>query len=153
MDHKTTIAITLNIVINDRHFDIIEKLEKVKEFVVEKKSRYNFKALVKGKVLEVGNGLEDEFSKFISYVDNSLVWSSQDERYILESGEYDNEIIDLEDGVIKFSESFIIDDENVMIYLNTEDWYASELEKLPNLGLDLSCEMNDVDGDFYEFKI
>ena len=40
-----------------------------------------------------------------------------------------------------------------MIYLNTEDWYASELEKLPNLGLDLSCEMNDIDGDFYEFKI
>uniref|UniRef100_UPI0040471990 hypothetical protein n=1 Tax=Algoriphagus sp. TaxID=1872435 RepID=UPI0040471990 len=153
MEFKTTIGICLNIVINDRHYDIIEKLEKVKGFIVEKKSRYNFKAIGNGRVLKVGNGLEEEFTKFIGHIDNSLIWSGKENRYLLESGEYKSQLIDLEEGEIEFMESFIIDDETIMIYLNTEDWYASELEKLPNLGLDLSCEMNDIDGDFYEFKI
>jgi hypothetical protein len=153
MEFKTTIGICLNIVINDRHYDIIEKLEKVKGFIVEKKSRYNFKAIGNGRVLEVGIGLEEEFTKFIGYIDNSLIWSSKENRYLLDSGDYKSQLIDLEEGEIEFMESFIIDDETIMIYLNTEDWYASELEKLPNLGLDLSCEMNDIDGDFYEFKI
>uniref|UniRef100_UPI0040483A04 hypothetical protein n=1 Tax=Algoriphagus sp. TaxID=1872435 RepID=UPI0040483A04 len=153
MEFKTTIGICLNIVINDRHYDIIEKLEKVKGFIVEKKSRYNFKAIGNGRVLEVGNGLEEEFTKFIGYIDNSLIWSSKENRYLLDSGDYKSQLIDLEEGEIEFMGSFIIDDETIMIYLNTEDWYASELEKLPNLGLDLSCEMNDIDGDFYEFKI
>lgn len=153
MEFKTTIGICLNIVINDRHYDIIEKLEKVKGFIVEKKSRYNFKAIGNGRVLEVGIGLEEEFTKFIGYIDNSLIWSSKENRYLLDSGDYKSQLIDLEEGEIEFMGSFIIDDETIMIYLNTEDWYASELEKLPNLGLDLSCEMNDIDGDFYEFKI
>lgn len=153
MDFKTTVGINLNMVIINNHKDIIEKLNKVKNFVVEKKSRYNFKVLSIGKIFEVGDGLEEEFQKFIDYIDNRLVWSSEEGRLLLDSGDYNDGLIDLEDGDIEFNGSFVIDDENIVIYLNTEDWYASELEKLPNLGLNLSCEMNDIDGDFYEFEI
>lgn len=153
MEHKTTILISLNFIINDRHYDIIDKLNKVKEMIIEKKNRYNFKILFKGNTYEVGSGLEVEFQKFINYIDDSLVWSSQEDCYLLESGVYNENIIDLEGGEIEFESSFIIKDENIMIYLNTEDWYASELEKLPSLGLELNCEMNDIDGDYYEFSI
>ena len=153
MDYKTTIGIGINILVNDNHYDIIDKLTKIKNFVVEKQSRYNFKILLEGKTYVVGNGLEVMFQNFIDYIDNSLVWSGKEERYLIDSGVYNQNLIDLEDGEIAFKSSFVIDDETIMIYLNTEDWYSSELEKLPNLGLDLTCEMNDVDGDYFEFKI
>ena len=65
------------------------------------------------------------------------------------------EEVDLEDGEIHFTRSFATDGFEWFVYINTEGLYASEFERLslgePKLGI--NCDMNDVDGDYYEFEV
>jgi len=66
--------------------------------------------------------------------------------------------IDLEENRIDFSRSFIVDNEGVTIFLNTEQFYSSEIgtglgKVICETPLGISCNMNDVDGDYFEFEI
>jgi len=56
--------------------------------------------------------------------------------------------LDIEEGRFDFDRSFEIDEFQFRIFINTEIFYASEIEQLPSAGLDIFCEMNDIDGDY-----
>lgn len=66
--------------------------------------------------------------------------------------------IDIEEGRFNFANSFVIHDEGAKIYLNTEQFYSSEIGSglgavLGSSALGISCDMNDVDGDYFEFEV
>ncbi len=151
MEFKTVVAIYLDVVSEQDRNIIVDKLNQLKNYIVETKSLYNFQVLRDGKVFKVGNGLEEQFQKFIDHVDKNLIWET--DCFTVEAGEFEGNTIDLEEGEYEFETSFIITPESIYIYLNTEDWYSSELEKLQNKNIGLRCEMNDIDGDYYFFDI
>jgi len=153
MEFKTTIKFCLNYLTDSN--DTIAKLDKLKIYILGKYSQYNFQGIHKGILFNEKNDLELHLNYFLNYIETHMVWDSNQDCYTLNPGEYNGNSIDLEEREIEFDSSFLIDDdgEHIFIFLNTEDWYASELESLPNAGIDISCEMCDVDGDWYEFEI
>jgi len=153
MEFKTTIGFTVNYLYDGN--DAVEKLGKLKNYISERYKMYHFNGLFQGVEFKDKNELELAFSNFIDYVETYMVWNHNEDCYTLNPRDYHGNSIDLEDGEIEFESSFIIhaDGENIFIYLNTEDWYSSELERLPNGNIGISCEMNDIDGDWYEFEI
>ena len=153
MEHKTTLAVFLNFFETNRQYDIMQKLNKLKDFIISSKGLYNFEILVSDKVYTVGNGLEEQLQTFIDYIDNNLIWNDADGCYILSPANYEGTPLDMEEGEYSFDSSFLIADDNIIIYLNTQEFYASELEKISNKDIGLYCEFSDVDGDYYSFDI
>ena len=153
MEFKTTIGFFVNY-LNDGN-DAVDKLNKLKDYLIERFDHYHFKGLHQGVELKDKNDLELALTNFLNYVETYMVYDYKEDCYTLNPRDYHGNSIDLEDGEIEFESSFIIheDGENIFIYLNTEDWYSSELERLPFGNIGISCEMNDIDGDWYEFEI
>jgi hypothetical protein len=69
------------------------------------------------------------------------------------SPRYEPQGIDIEEGDFDFERSFEIDENRFCIYINIEVLFASELENLPSADLGISCDMNDIDNDYFEFKV
>jgi predicted NUDIX family phosphoesterase len=92
------------------------------------------------------------FTDFLNFINENVI---EDDGVIIENyGIYEADILpDLEEGEIEFSSSLCIGDETISIYLNTNEFYASELKKFENQSLGISGAMNDIDGDYYEFDI
>jgi hypothetical protein len=66
-----------------------------------------------------------------------------------------SEVPDLEEGEMEYKQSLIIEDhgEYATIFLTMREFYASEIEMLPGESIGISCQMVDIDGDWYEFEI
>jgi len=71
---------------------------------------------------------------------------------------FDVPAIDLEEGRIEFENSFSVRDDGIAIYLNTEQCYSSEIETrlgnvLGSTPIGIAADMNDVEGDYFEFEV
>jgi hypothetical protein len=102
------------------------------------------------------NQFKNSFDNFIEYIKNNGVDDDDGCCIVSESSpRYETSGIDIENGDIEFDHSFEIDRNVFNIYLNTEALFASEITSLQsaNLGLGIYCEMNDIDNDYFEFKI
>lgn len=152
MEFKTTISFSVCWV-DERKEVTLTKIKALKTYILKTHSTYKFIAYQDSNVLSSLEELESIFDKFINYIDLNLNTNSNGENDI-NPGIFEASLIDLEDdGDVEYSSSFNISDEYIYIYLTTLDWYSSELEKLPNENIGISCEMNDWDGDYYYFNI
>ena len=130
------------------------KLEKLKNFLVENNETYGFKLLVNDKEIRPQDS-EAFFNDFLEFLIANLI---EDDGffYIENPGPYaSSSIPDLEDGEMQYENSFFIDTEGECagVFVTMVNFYASELERLPNKNIGISCEMVDIDGDYYEFDI
>lgn len=156
MDHKTTIALYISGEEISKN-EVIQKVESVKKYIIEMSPTYGFQLKSPDSVDVDGADCNEMFNNLISLLqendveeDGVAVFLDSMEDY----GKYKCENLpDVEDGDIEFSKSICISEWNIIIYLNTEEWYSSELESLENQGLGIGGDMNDEDGDYYEFEI
>jgi len=159
MEHQTVVgfSILMEDLVDENTGELLsafEKLKKLKQLIVEKDKTYSFQVLRNGTVYTVNTGLEKEFDDFISHIQSGVKLDEELGYYTLTTGEYVGELVDIEEGEINFEESFVIHDEGLSVYLNTQAWYSSELEKISsNLPIGLDGEMNDTDGDYYYFTL
>jgi restriction endonuclease S subunit len=160
MDHKTVISVlicfsdTIGEPNSIEHKSAIEKLKKLKQLIIDKDQVYSFEIFHNGSVYTVNGGLEEQFDQFIHHIQNGVTFDDELGEYVLSPGDYANERVDMEEGEIFFEDSFVINESATVVYVNTQAWYSSELERLTyNEVIGLDCEMNDIDGDFYEFSI
>ncbi|WP_395770889.1 hypothetical protein [Arenimonas sp.] len=100
------------------------------------------------------NKSKEAFDDFIKYIETNG-FDDEDGCCIVtdSSNRYKSQEIDIEEGNIEFVRSFEIDENRFCIYINIEVLYASEIEKIPSAGLDIFCDMNDVDNDYFEFRV
>ena len=159
MDYQTTVKCSISLCDQEEFNkqEIIDQIEKFKSYVIEKNGTYGFQLLDNDTVIS-GKDSAPIFDQLISYVDENLAWHEEG-CYIIDPGHYeDSGPIDLEDGEIEFEKSITITgdpamDLSIVMYLNIQNFYASELEKLANKGIGISGEMSDIDGDYYEFEM
>jgi predicted NUDIX family phosphoesterase len=92
------------------------------------------------------------FTDFLNFINENVI---EDDGVLIENyGIYEADILpDLEEGEIEFSSSLCIGDETISIYINTNEFYASELKKFDHQSLGISGAMNDIDGGYNEFEI
>jgi len=100
------------------------------------------------------SGFIEAFNDFAEYIRNNgededsfCVVTDPSKRYER------SEDIDIEEGAFDFDRSFDIDLYQFRILVGTDALYASEIGLLPSAGLDIQCDMNDIDGDYFEFYI
>lgn len=152
MEFKTTISFSICWAYENID-DTLNKLRDLKTYIKEKHSLYKFIVYQDKNVLSSVEELDSIFDKFIQYVKLNLKHNSEGELE-LDPGMFEPNLIDLEDDEeVEYTSSFNISEEYIYIYLTTLDWYSSELERLPNENIGISCEMNDYDGDYYYFDI
>ncbi len=150
MEHQTTIQLVFYYADLSKK-EIINRLEGVKNFVLQKSGTYGFQLLMNDEIID-GSDAKVIFTDFLNFINEHGI---EDDGFTFENyGEYEADIIpDLEDGEIEFSKSLCIGDEEISIFMNTNLFYASELKKFDNQSLGISGAMNDIDGDYYEFDI
>jgi predicted NUDIX family phosphoesterase len=150
VEHQTTIELSFYYIDLSKK-EIISKLEGLKSFILNKSATYGFQLSMNNETIN-GNDANLLFTDFINFINENVI---EDDGVIIENyGIYEADILpDLEDGEIEFSSSLCIGDETISIYLNTNEFYASELKKFENQSLGISGAMNDIDGDYFEFEI
>ena len=97
--------------------------------------------------------------------EDGCCWYNGEKDGFLEAGKnyIDNDEIDVESGDLEFDNSFTIFDlssdnkkDNGLgfrLLFSTDSWYSSEQESLKDLALYLSADMNDTEGDYFEFSV
>ena len=157
MEHQTTIKIGIHYEMeNFSKAEIIEKLEKIKNFALKRIETYEFEFLFQQTLVKNGVEIEKMFNDFISFVEKNAIDKTDDDIVTFsDCGIYQSENVpDLESGEIEFSNSINICDEmSIVILMNTVVFYASEISQFDNEGIGVSVEMNDNTGDYFEFEI
>ena len=151
MQYHTSIFFAISLLTGDDLDQSILKLLGIKKFILETSSTYEFEFLIDNKVVK-GEDVEMCFDQFIEFLKLNLK-ITKEENLIIDYGSYQSDNIpDLEAGEIEFEKSFILTEQEIYVIVNTNQFYASELEKLTNQNLDVFACMNDIDGDYYEFE-
>jgi len=155
MEHQTTIGIYDNgeETSKEQYLNNIDVIMKT----VLKKNIYNLCLKIDGNWIAWDDlpGIEKAFTDFRNYIVEHGE-DDEDGTCIINNNnpEYQGNPIDVEGGDIEFERSFNISDGiGFAILFSTEHWYASDINKLPDMGLELSGDMNDIDGDYYEFEV
>lgn len=150
MDHQTTIEFSFYY-LDLSKIEIISKIEGLKNFVLKKSETYGFQLLMNSEIVN-GTDADVLFTDFLNFINENVI---EDDGVIIENyGIYEVDILpDLEEGEIEFSSSLCIGDETISIYINTNEFYASELKKFEHQSLGIGGAMNDIEGDYYEFDI
>lgn len=151
MQHNTTIYFAVTFAIDDDLNPSILKLLEIKKFILETTNIYEFEFLIDNKVVR-GEEIETHFDLFIQFLKLNLK-ITKEENVIIDYGSYKcNHIPDLEAGEIEFEKSFILAEQEIILIVNINTFYASELQKLTNQNLGIFACMNDIEGDYYEFE-
>lgn len=151
MQHNTTIYFAVTFAIDDDLNPSILKLLEIKKFILETTNIYEFEFLIDNKVVR-GEEIETHFDLFIQFLKLNLK-ITKEENVIIDFGSYKcNHIPDLEAGEIEFEKSFILAEQEIILIVNINTFYASELQKLTNQNLGIFACMNDIEGDYYEFE-
>ena len=165
---------------NEDKQSIIKKLKTIKnEYFGDLNKNYNSLGVkVEGKWINDCYDVKDiirvneEFDRFIQFIDeygeddeDGCCSYNGEKDGFLEAGKnyMDSEEIDVEDGDLEFENSFTICDlssdikkDNGLgfrLLFSTDSWYSTEEESLKDLDLYLSADMNDTEGDYFEFSV
>lgn len=160
MEHQTTVAIHIPLDDGQDKSYVLAILAKINDYVSSQGKTYDFQIINEGKLFQIAE-LPKELSSFSKFVDTHFSMNNDDELIATELGGYgaeDGSLIDLESGDIEFERSFNIEHfeeyvAKIVLFLNIPGFYSSEIEQLTNIGLGIFCDMNDIDGDYYEFEI
>jgi hypothetical protein len=100
------------------------------------------------------NEFKSAFHRYIQYIKTNGIDDEDGCCFVKESSSrYEPYDVDIEEGDFEFEHSFEIDENRFCIYVNTESLFASEFEHLPSANLGISCDMNDIDYDYFEFRV
>lgn len=134
---------------------IIEKLRKLQAYISANSELYGFVCFQDNEVID-GLRCEDIFNPYIEYISNNIKEDGVGAHFMENPGSYScSEVPDLEEGEMDYKQSLILEDhgEYATIFLTMREFYASEIEMLPGESIGISCQMVDIDGDWYEFEI
>ncbi len=152
MDFKTTIAFFINVeesTLEDakRSFDVlVDYLKKRESTLGQSNGLSQDKILTYSEIIQELKNIQEKLSNCELYEDGII--------NIENLGLSTTQIIDLDEGEIEFSESFCTSEyyDNFVLYINNEEWYASELDfsDRPKEGI-WAIELNDIDGSYCEY--
>jgi len=157
MEYQCTFAFALDWTDHEDFKTAINKIKLLKDLILKKQySTYDFIGLQNDSVLSSAEQIETKFNEFINYLEQNFKWQNSEkygDYFEIEPGPYSSETIDLEDGEYEFSQTFNITDTNIIIYLTSIAWYASEINKWTNQGIGIGVEVVDLDGDYQWFDV
>jgi hypothetical protein len=155
MDYdSTTVMFNVNFIETASKEVIIEKLEKLKSYISVESELYGFVCFQNNEVID-GANCEDIFNHYIEYI-SANIKEDGGAHFLENPGPYScTEWPDVEEGEMEYKQSLMLEDhgEYATIFVTMRQFYASEIEKLPNENIGISCQMVDIDGDWYEFEI
>lgn len=165
MDYdQTTVMFTVNFIENGDKKDIIGKLEKIKNYILQKSELYGFRLYQNDEVVD-GTKCEGIFNDYIKYISDNIKF--EDGGHFLEdAGPYAcSEWPDLEEHEMEYDQSLCLGDhsEYATIFVTMRQFYASEIafrsgansgtRMWGDANIGISCQMVDIDGDWYEFDM
>ena len=147
---------------------VIDKIQKLSDHLISIHERYKWGIKDPGKSGSEDIADQDEenpwitnvndckkaFDDFIQYIKNNGL-DDEDGCCIVSnsSSRYEAQDVDIEEGDIEFERSFEINENRFCIYINIDILYSSEIVGFPSANLDIFCDMNDIDNDYYEFRV
>ena len=179
IEHQTTIAIYSDDESCDKN-SIIKQLKTIRDGYFGEKNNHYISCKVGNQWVndcylpdDIDN-VKKEFDRFINFIDEYgydkddeyCVYDSEKEGYFDAGKDYltpTENRIDVEDGDLEFENSFQLwidhkegekeQSGDFVLYFGTDQWYADEEEELSDLGLGLAGDMNDTEGEYFEFGI
>jgi len=138
--------------------EIGNKLEKLKELIIQKYDIYGFQLLINDEVIE-GKDCGVHFQKFIDYVlmnvkrgEDDLIMLPSDNQYLYNDRPELDCIAHFDEGDMEFEQSFSLNEDGVQVFVNINGWYTSELDTGFISYVNIYHMIIDVDGDYNEFS-